>query len=314
MAAYAEGLNILHRANVGLRPRTEDAETSPLREPQYYRYDIDVAQVAEVWRRGSVVASWLLDLTAAALDDDPGLAGFTGRVSDSGEGRWTVLAAVDEGAPAHVLSAALFNRFAVPGPGRLRRQAALRHAQAVRRALGATHMMPDMRHRSGRRYRPTTPASPGATCASCSPRTASGASDSIVRGGDLLPRLLQAARHRRDGAPARRPGRAGRPERPASTPCSRGERINATEDRAVLHVALRMPRDRPLVVDGVDVVGDVHATLDRMAGFADRVRSGDWRGFTGRPLRQSREHRHRRVRPRARRWPTRRSRPTPSGR
>jgi 6-phosphogluconate dehydrogenase len=115
MAAYAEGFNILHRANVGLHPRTEDAETSPLREPQYYRFDIDVAQVAEVWRRGSVVASWLLDLTAAALDDDPALAGFRGRVSDSGEGRWTVLAAVDEGAPAHVLSAALFNRFASQG-------------------------------------------------------------------------------------------------------------------------------------------------------------------------------------------------------
>jgi 6-phosphogluconate dehydrogenase len=115
MAAYAEGLNILHRANAGLHARTDDAETSPLREPEYYRYDIDVAQVAEVWRRGSVVASWLLDLTAAALDEDPELAGFTGRVSDSGEGRWTVLAAVDEGAPAPVLAAALFNRFASQG-------------------------------------------------------------------------------------------------------------------------------------------------------------------------------------------------------
>jgi 6-phosphogluconate dehydrogenase len=111
MAAYAEGLNILHHANVGSEPRAADAETTPLRDPQYYRYDIDTAEVAEVWRRGSVVASWLLDLAAHALHEDPQLAGFEGRVSDSGEGRWTVLAAVDEGTPAPVLSAALFNRF-----------------------------------------------------------------------------------------------------------------------------------------------------------------------------------------------------------
>jgi 6-phosphogluconate dehydrogenase len=111
MAAYAEGLNILHKANVGLLPRDEDAETTPLRDPRYYRYELDIGAVAEVWRRGSVVASWLLDLTAASLAEDPHLDSFGGRVSDSGEGRWTVLAAIDEGAPAHVLSAALFNRF-----------------------------------------------------------------------------------------------------------------------------------------------------------------------------------------------------------
>jgi 6-phosphogluconate dehydrogenase len=112
MAAYAEGFNVLHRANVGKQQgRVEDAETAPLRDPQYYRYDIDVAEVAEVWRRGSVVASWLLDLTAAALAESPGLEEFTGRVSDSGEGRWTVLAAVDEGVPANVLTTALYERF-----------------------------------------------------------------------------------------------------------------------------------------------------------------------------------------------------------
>jgi len=112
MAAYAEGFNVLHRANVGKQQgRVEDAETAPLRDPQYYQYDIDVAQVAEVWRRGSVVASWLLDLTAAALAQSPGLEEFTGRVSDSGEGRWTVLAAVDEGVPANVLTTALYERF-----------------------------------------------------------------------------------------------------------------------------------------------------------------------------------------------------------
>jgi 6-phosphogluconate dehydrogenase len=111
MAAYAEGLNVIRNANAGTRNREADAETAPLRDPEYYRYDIDTAEVAEVWRRGSVVASWLLDLTAAALYEDPDLSRYSGRVSDSGEGRWTVLAAVDEGIPVHVLSAALFDRF-----------------------------------------------------------------------------------------------------------------------------------------------------------------------------------------------------------
>ncbi len=111
MAAYAEGLNILSKANAGKQEREIDAETTPLREPEYYRYDFDIPDVAEVWRRGSVVASWLLDLTADALAKSPTLEGFSGRVSDSGEGRWTMLAAIDVGAPAHVLSAALFDRF-----------------------------------------------------------------------------------------------------------------------------------------------------------------------------------------------------------
>ncbi len=111
MAAYAEGLNILWHANAGGQEHEADAETTPLRDPQYYRYDIDTAEVAEVWRRGSVVSSWLLDLTAAALRQDPALEGFSGRVSDSGEGRWTMLAAIDEGVPVHVLSAALYDRF-----------------------------------------------------------------------------------------------------------------------------------------------------------------------------------------------------------
>src|SRR5207247_2395425 len=108
MAAYAEGLNILRHANVGLRARAADAETTPLRNPEYYQYDLNLAEIAEVWRRGSVVASWLLDLTAAALASDPTLARFAGRVSDSGEGRWTLDAAIDEAVPAHVLAAALF--------------------------------------------------------------------------------------------------------------------------------------------------------------------------------------------------------------
>jgi 6-phosphogluconate dehydrogenase len=116
MAAYAEGLNILHKANVGNDPaQAADAETTPLSNPDWYRYDIDVAEVAELWRRGSVVASWLLDLTAHALHQDPALAGFHGRVSDSGEGRWTVLAAIDEGVPAPVLASALFERFSSRG-------------------------------------------------------------------------------------------------------------------------------------------------------------------------------------------------------
>ncbi len=111
MAAYAEGLNVLKHANVGAGEREADAETTPLRDPRYYRYDLNIPEITEVWRRGSVVASWLLDLAAAATFEDPELAGFGGRVSDSGEGRWTVLAAVDEGVPVHVLSAALFDRF-----------------------------------------------------------------------------------------------------------------------------------------------------------------------------------------------------------
>jgi 6-phosphogluconate dehydrogenase len=111
MAAYSEGLNILEHANAGSRTRDVDAETTPLRNPERYAYDLDIPAVAEVWRRGSVVASWLLDLTAEALHAAPDLAGFEGRVSDSGEGRWTVLAAIDEGVPAPVLSAALYERF-----------------------------------------------------------------------------------------------------------------------------------------------------------------------------------------------------------
>ena len=115
MAAYAEGLNILKNADAGLHQRAENAETTPLREPDAYKYHIDIGQVAEVWRRGSVVAFWLLDLTAAALVEDSELAGFTGRVSDSGEGRWTIAAAIDEAVPVPVLSAALYERFSSRG-------------------------------------------------------------------------------------------------------------------------------------------------------------------------------------------------------
>jgi 6-phosphogluconate dehydrogenase len=111
MAAYAEGLNILHKANVGKAKQTIDAETTPLRHPEHYQYDLNLADIAEVWRRGSVISSWLLDLTAQAFAADPQLGQFAGRVSDSGEGRWTVQAAIEEGVPAHVLSAALFDRF-----------------------------------------------------------------------------------------------------------------------------------------------------------------------------------------------------------
>lgn len=115
MASYAEGFNILRHANVGHAKQEVDAETTPLRAPQYYQYDIDIAAVAEVWRRGSVIGSWLLDLTAAALRADPTLASFAGRVSDSGEGRWTLQAAIDESVPAPILSAALFERFGSRG-------------------------------------------------------------------------------------------------------------------------------------------------------------------------------------------------------
>ena len=115
MAAYAEGLNILKHANVGKTKGEVDAETTPLRNPEHYQFDLDLPDIAEVWRRGSVIASWLLDLTANALMASPDLANFEGRVSDSGEGRWTILAAIDEGTPADVLTAALYERFASRG-------------------------------------------------------------------------------------------------------------------------------------------------------------------------------------------------------
>jgi 6-phosphogluconate dehydrogenase len=115
MAAYAEGIAVLEAANVGKDAGVIDAETTPLRDPEHYRYDLNLPDIAELWRRGSVIASWLLDLTAAALIKDPRLSGFAGRVSDSGEGRWTIKAAIDEGVPAHVLSSALYERFSSRG-------------------------------------------------------------------------------------------------------------------------------------------------------------------------------------------------------
>jgi 6-phosphogluconate dehydrogenase len=117
MAAYAEGMNILKHANAGKHTREVDAETTPLRNPEHYQYDLNLPDIAEVWRRGSVVASWLLDLTAAALLEQPDLARFSGAVSDSGEGRWTIQAAIEEGTPAPVLSAALYDRFSSRGNG-----------------------------------------------------------------------------------------------------------------------------------------------------------------------------------------------------
>jgi 6-phosphogluconate dehydrogenase len=130
MQAYAEGLNVLKHANVGNTQLEADAETAPLRDPDHYRYDIDIAAVTEVWRRGSVISSWLLDLTAAALVDSPDLDGFAGRVSDSGEGRWTLKAAIDESVPAPVLSTALYERFDSRGEAEFANRilSAMRHA------------------------------------------------------------------------------------------------------------------------------------------------------------------------------------------
>ncbi len=115
MAAYAEGMGVLRAANIGTQEGASDAETTPLQHPEHYQYDLDLTDIAEIWRRGSVIASWLLDLTAAALLKDPALEKFSGRVSDSGEGRWTIKAAIDEGVPVHVLSAALYERFSSRG-------------------------------------------------------------------------------------------------------------------------------------------------------------------------------------------------------
>jgi 6-phosphogluconate dehydrogenase len=138
MAAYAEGLNILHGANAGNATREASAESTPLRDPRYYQYDLALPEVAEVWRRGSVIASWLLDLTAGALLRSPDLADLAGRVSDSGEGRWTVLAAVDEGVPAPVLSSALYERFSSRGEADF----ADRLLSAMRREFGGHAELP----------------------------------------------------------------------------------------------------------------------------------------------------------------------------
>ena len=138
MAALAEGLNILHGADVGLRGRDKDAETAPLDHPEFYSYELDIPAVTELWRRGSVVESWLLDLTAAALQEAPDLGGFAGRVSDSGEGRWTAIAAIEEGVPADVLTAALYSRFSSRDEGLF----ANKVLSAMRQQFGGHHEKP----------------------------------------------------------------------------------------------------------------------------------------------------------------------------
>ena len=138
MAAYAEGFGILASANVGKHGRSTDAETTPLRDPEHYQYDFNLPDVAEVWRRGSVISSWLLDLTAKALFEDPGLAGFAGRVSDSGEGRWTIKAAIDEAVPTPVLTAALFARFSSRGEAEFQNKV----LSAMRYQFGGHHEKP----------------------------------------------------------------------------------------------------------------------------------------------------------------------------
>jgi 6-phosphogluconate dehydrogenase len=138
MAAYAEGFGILASANVGKRKHEVDAETTPLRDPDHYQYDLDLPDVAEVWRRGSVIASWLLDLTARSLAEDPALAKFAGRVSDSGEGRWTIKAAIDEAVPAPVLTTALYQRFNSRGEADFQN----RLLSAMRYQFGGHHEKP----------------------------------------------------------------------------------------------------------------------------------------------------------------------------
>ena len=138
MAALAEGLNVLHGADAGLRQRDQDAETAPLDHPEFYSYSLDIPAISEVWRRGSVVESWLLDLTAAALHESPDLSDFAGRVSDSGEGRWTAIAAIEEGVPADVLTAALYSRFSSRDEGLF----ANKVLSAMRKQFGGHHEKP----------------------------------------------------------------------------------------------------------------------------------------------------------------------------
>jgi 6-phosphogluconate dehydrogenase len=132
MQSYAEGLNVLKHANVGLHEQESDAETTPLRDPDHYRYELDLPAITELWRRGSVISSWLLDLASQALHESPGLEDYAGRVSDSGEGRWTVQAAVEEGVPVPVLAASLFDRFSSRGEAEFGN----RVLSAMRRAFG----------------------------------------------------------------------------------------------------------------------------------------------------------------------------------
>jgi 6-phosphogluconate dehydrogenase len=138
MAAYAEGFNILRHANIGLQTADADAETAPMSNPEYYQYNLDVAEISEVWCRGSVITSWLLDLTADALHSDPALSQYAGRVSDSGEGRWTISAAIDEGVPTPVLSAALYGRFSSRGNDDFANQV----LSAMRAGFGGHHEKP----------------------------------------------------------------------------------------------------------------------------------------------------------------------------
>jgi 6-phosphogluconate dehydrogenase len=135
MAAYAEGLNVLHKAGIGKKTHEKDAETTPLAHPEHYQFDFDIKDITELWRRGSVIASWLLDLTAQSLLASPTLENFGGRVSDSGEGRWTIQAAIDEGVPVHVLSASLFDRFESRGEAEF----ANKILSAMRFAFGGHH-------------------------------------------------------------------------------------------------------------------------------------------------------------------------------
>ena len=170
MAAFAEGLNILHNADAGIRAGEHSAEVAPLEEPEYYQFDIDTAKVAELWRRGSVISSWLLDLTAAALQANPQLDGLAGRVSDSGEGRWTVKAAVDIGVPGPGAGRLAVRAVRLPRRGPLRQPGAVGHAAAVRRPPGAAgRRLARGRRREGRLG--GQPAVGNPTHRHCSPTT-----------------------------------------------------------------------------------------------------------------------------------------------
>ena len=291
MAAYAEGLNVLQHANAGATERDDDAETAPLREPEFYRYDLDVADVAEVWRRGSVVSSWLLDLTASALVQDPALDAFKGRVTDSGEGRWTLQAAIDEGVPASVLSAAVFDRFASQGSAEF----ANKLLSAMRKQFGG--------HAEKSTVSAATAIDRSSEWAALAEHHAetmraahlrdalrggsrSAASGSRLEAGDLY---LDYSKHLVTDETLRaaaRAGRGGRPAASASTRCSRASKINVTEDRAVLHVALRAPRDavargrRPGRRRRGARGARPHGRLRRRA-----CARGEWTGSTGKRIR-----------------------------
>ena len=265
MAAYAEGLNILENADAGKVEREADAETAPLEQPEYYQYDIDIPEVAEVWRRGSVVGSWLLDLTAAAMQESPDLSEFAGRVSDSGEGRWTSIAAIDEGVPAPVLTAALYERFSSRGLDDFGDKV----LSAMRKQFGGHDEKKDDADASSR-------SSP--TRGAAAQRGAELIAAAGQRGGRGA-RHLRAGDERRphalgDAGDARRRSRRCPGPRPSSSRSTSGSPRPGSEDRNLTHLVLGLSLEHQAALRPMPVTQrDLDAAAARVRILAARAPS-----------------------------------------